>query len=119
MDGAELIALEKNHWMAHDGLSLSAGPFVQALEFASGKTAMVMGKPSKTFFDLALRDMGLRNEQVAMIGDDITTDIGGAHHAGMRSILVRTGKFLEDAVRNATVKPTHIIDSIAHLEDIL
>jgi ribonucleotide monophosphatase NagD (HAD superfamily) len=78
-----------------------------------------MGKPSKAFFDLALRDMGLRNEQVAMIGDDIITDIGGAHHAGMRGILVRTGKFREDALKCATVKPTHIIDSIAHLEDIL
>jgi len=120
MDGAELIALEKDrYWMAHDGLSLSAGPFVQALEFATGKTAMVMGKPSKAFFDLALSDMGLRNEQVAMIGDDIITDIGGAYHAGMRSILVRTGKFREDALKSATVKPTYIIDSIAYLKDIL
>ena len=120
MEGAELIALEKDrYWMAHDGLSLSAGPFVQALEFATGKTAMVMGKPSKAFFDLALSDMGLRNEQVAMIGDDITTDIGGAHHAGMRSILVRTGKFREDTLNSTTIKPTHIIDSIAYLNDIL
>ena len=120
MDGAELIALEKDrYWMAHDGLSLSAGPFVQALEFASGKTATVMGKPSKTFFDLALRDMGLLYNQVAMIGDDISTDIGGAHNAGMKSILVRTGKFREDALKSATVKPTHIIDSIAFLKDIL
>ena len=120
MEGAELIALEKDrYWMAHDGLSLSAGPFVQALEFASGKTAIVMGKPSKAFFDLALRDMGLQSEQVAMIGDDIITDIGGAHNAGMRSILVRTGKFREDALKNTMIKPTHIIDSISHLKNIL
>jgi HAD superfamily hydrolase (TIGR01458 family) len=120
MDGAELIALEKDrYWMAHDGLSLSAGPFVQALEFASGKTAKIMGKPSKDFFDLALNDMGLESNQVAMIGDDITSDIGGAHHAGMRSILVRTGKFQEDRLKSATVKPTYIIDSIACIKDIL
>ena len=120
IDGAELIALEKDrYWMAHDGLSLSAGPFVQALEFASGKTATVMGKPSKAFFDLALREMGLPPDQVAMIGDDITTDIGGALNAGMKGILVRTGKFREDTVNCALVKPAYIIDSIAHLEDIL
>lgn len=78
MEGAELIALEKDrYWMAHDGLSLSAGPFVHALELASGKTAIIMGKPSTAFFDLALNDMGLLPGQVAMIGDDITTDIGG------------------------------------------
>jgi HAD superfamily hydrolase (TIGR01458 family) len=120
MEGAELIALEKDrYWMTHNGLSLSAGPFVQALEFASGKTARVVGKPSKEFFDLALHDMGLLSGQVVMIGDDIVTDIGGAHNAGMRTILVRTGKFREDSLECSRVKPTHIIDSIADLEDIL
>ena len=120
LEGAELIALEKDrYWMAHDGLSLSAGPFVQALEFAAGKTATIMGKPSKAFFDLALLDMDLQSGQVAMIGDDIITDIGGAQNAGMRSILVRTGKFREEALKNTMIKPTHIIDSIANLKNIL
>ena len=105
--------------MAPGGLFLSAGPFVQALEFASGKTAIIMGKPSKTFFELALRDMGLRADQVAMIGDDILTDIGGAHTAGMQGILVRTGKYRKEAVENAVVKPTFVINSIAQLQDIL
>ena len=63
--------------------------------------------------------MGLQSNQVVMIGDDITTDIGGAHNAGMQGILVRTGKFREDTLKNTTVKPTHIIDSIAYLKDIL
>ncbi len=120
MEGAELIGLEKDrYWMANGGLSLSAGPFVQALEFASGKKAMIMGKPSKAFFNLALNDMDLQSGQVAMIGDDIATDIGGAHLAGMRSILVRTGKFRQEALESAMIKPTHIIDSIVQLEDIL
>ena len=78
-----LIALEKDrYWMAPDGLSLSAGPFVAALEYATGKTATVVGKPSEAFFDLALEDMGLCRDQVAMIGDDIITDTGGAQKAG-------------------------------------
>ena len=120
MNGADLIALEKDrYWMAPGGLFLSAGPFVQALEFASGKTAIIMGKPSKTFFELALRDMGLRADEVAMIGDDILTDIGGAQTAGMQGILVRTGKYRKEAVENAVVKPTFVINSIAQLQDIL
>ena len=120
MNGADLIALEKDrYWMAPGGLSLSAGPFVQALEFAAGKTATVVGKPSKTFFELALHDMGLRADQVAMIGDDILTDIGGARTMGMQGILVRTGKYRKDAVDNAVIKPGCVIDSIAQLRDIL
>ena len=120
MNGAELIALEKDrYWMAPDGLSLSAGPFVTALEFATGKKATIIGKPSKAFFDRALDEIGLRPGQVAMIGDDIITDIAGAYRVGMKSILVKTGKYRKDAVKNSVIKPTYCIDSLAHLSEIL
>jgi HAD superfamily hydrolase (TIGR01458 family) len=120
MDGAELIALEKDrYWMAEDGLCLSAGPFVSALEFATGKQATVMGKPSRRFFELALKDMHLHPEDVSMIGDDIQTDVGGAQAAGMTGILVRTGKFREDVLQNAPVRPDMVIDSIADLQTII
>ena len=118
--GAEIIALEKDrYWMAPDGVMLSAGPFVAALEFAAGKTATVMGKPSKAFFDMALRDMDLRPDQAVMVGDDIITDIAGARKTGMKAVLVRTGKYREDTLRTAVIKPTYVIDSIARLGDIL
>lgn len=118
MEGADLIALEKDrYWMAQDGLALSAGPFVSALEFATGKTALVMGKPSLTFFDLAREDMGIPAKDVIMIGDDILTDVGGAQEAGMAGILVRTGKFREDILDRSAVKPDAIIGSIADLNE--
>jgi HAD superfamily hydrolase (TIGR01458 family) len=120
MNGADLIALEKDqYWMTPGGLCLSAGPFVQALEFATGKKATIMGKPSRAFFELAISDMGLRADQVAMIGDDVLTDIGGAHETGMQGILVRTGKYRKEAVDAAVIKPGYIIDSIAQLHEIL
>jgi HAD superfamily hydrolase (TIGR01458 family) len=120
MEGAELIALERDrYWMDRDGLSLSAGPFVTALEFATGKKAVLMGKPSQDFFDLALKDMGLGREQVVMIGDDIQTDVGGARNAGMRGILVMTGKYLEEIVNKSAIRPDLTIPSIAHIREIL
>ena len=120
MEGADLIALEKDrYWMAPDGISLSAGPFVAALESATGKTATVVGKPSKAFFDLALRDMGLAADGVVMIGDDILTDIGGAQAAGMRGVLVRTGKFREEALEAALIKPAAVINSVGDIGTIL
>lgn len=118
--GAELIALEKDrYWMDRDGLSLSAGPMVAALEFATGRGATVVGKPSREFFDLALQDIGLPRDQVAMIGDDIHTDIGGAQAAGIRGILVRTGKFRENDPIRAGITPWNIVDSIADVRRAL
>jgi ribonucleotide monophosphatase NagD (HAD superfamily) len=78
-----------------------------------------MGKPSRDFFDLALNDMGLVPEKVVMIGDDILTAVGGAHNAGIRGILVRTGKYREDLVSKFAVRPDLTIQPIAHIRDIL
>ena len=94
MEGAELVALQKNrYWHSGEGLSLDAGPFVAALEYASEKRAVVVGKPEESFFRVALEDMGLQVSEVAMVGDDAEADIAGAKKAGLWGIQVRTGKW--------------------------
>ena len=118
--GAEIIALEKDrYWMASDGLSLSAGPFVTALEYATGKTAMVVGKPSKTFFNLALLDMGIDASNAIMIGDDVFTDIDGAQNIGIRGVLVKTGKYHKEVLEKSGVQPSLILNSIKDICTIL
>jgi len=120
MDGAALIALQKNrHWETAEGLSLDAGPFVAALEYATGREAEVVGKPSAAFFELAVRELGVPAERAAMVGDDVEADVGGARDAGLAGILVRTGKFREDLVRESGVEPTAIVDSIADVPALL
>jgi HAD superfamily hydrolase (TIGR01458 family) len=120
MDGAELIALQKNrYWETAEGLSLDAGPFVSALEYATGRDAEVVGKPSGSFFELALSELGVRADRAAMVGDDVEADVGGAMDAGLAGILVRTGKYREDLVRNSGIEPTATVDSIADVPDLL
>jgi HAD superfamily hydrolase (TIGR01458 family) len=120
MDGAQLIALQKNrYWETSDGLSLDAGPFVAALEYAIGREAEVMGKPSKVFFELALEELGVDAERAAMVGDDVEADIGGAMDAGLAGILVRTGKYREDQVRASGVEPTATVDTITEVPQLL
>jgi HAD superfamily hydrolase (TIGR01458 family) len=114
--GAELVALQRNRvWQREDGLALDAGPFVVALEYAVGRKAIVTGKPSPAFFEAALSALGVDAAATAMIGDDVEADIGGALDAGLDGVLVRTGKFREEAVRASGIKPTLVIDSIADL----
>jgi HAD superfamily hydrolase (TIGR01458 family) len=114
MDGAELIALQKNrYWLRADGLSLDVGPFVAALEYATGREAFVVGKPARGFFDEILHGLGVDATAAAMVGDDVESDIGGALRAGLAAVLVRTGKYREDAVRASGIEPTATVDSIA------
>ena len=106
-----MVALQRNrYWQTESGLALDAGPFVAALEFASGKDASVVGKPERDFFRLALEDLGLEAGQVAMVGDDAEADVVGARRAGLVGIQVRTGKWQAD-VGEADL----VIDSVADL----
>ena len=120
MDGAELIALQKNrYWLTPDGLSLDVGPFVAALEYATGREAAVVGKPAPAFFETVLATLGVPAERAVMVGDDVETDVGGALAAGLAGVLVRTGKYREDAVEASGVEPTVTVDSIAGVPSLL
>ncbi|HCS29215.1 MAG TPA: TIGR01458 family HAD-type hydrolase [Spongiibacteraceae bacterium] len=93
-DKAELLAVGDNRFFRGRGrLHLDAGPFVKALEYASGKSATVLGKPSADFFAIAVESMGLKPSQVLMVGDDVEADIAGGMAAGLDACLVKTGKY--------------------------
>jgi HAD superfamily hydrolase (TIGR01458 family) len=118
--GAELIALQKNrYWLRDDGLCLDVGPFVAALEYAAGCEALVVGKPAGAFFDHVLDGLGVPAGAAVMVGDDIESDIGGALRAGLAAVLVRTGKYREEAVAASGIEPTAIVDSAADLPALL
>jgi HAD superfamily hydrolase (TIGR01458 family) len=120
INGAELIAIHKNRfWQTERGLQMDIGGFVSALEYASRKQATIIGKPSPDFFKAALIDLKLTPEQVAIVGDDIDSDIGGGQRAGLTGILVKTGKYRQDDADNSPVVPSLIIPSIAELPDLL
>jgi len=95
MQGATLIAAAKNRYFQDDDeiLSMDAGGFIAALEYASNTKAKLIGKPNKEFFLLAVTSMQLEPSEVLMVGDDIESDIKGAKEAGLRTALVQTGKF--------------------------
>jgi phospholysine phosphohistidine inorganic pyrophosphate phosphatase len=112
---AALIALGMTrYWKAADGISLDVAPFVAALEHAAGRRALVLGKPAAAFFQAAADRLGVPNREILMVGDDIETDIAGAQFAGMRSALVRTGKFRE-LDQEGSVKPDAVLHSVADL----
>jgi len=114
LGGARLVALQKNrYWRRPDGLALDAGPFVAALEYAASLEALVVGKPSREFFHLAAASMGVSPERVTVVGDDLEADIGGAQAAGMRAVLVRTGKFREELLRSTSIRPDRVVDHVA------
>jgi len=110
-----LIALGMSRYaQGADGLVLDVAPFIKALEHAADCEAVVMGKPATSFFIGAVYKLNVSPDQTLMIGDDIRADVGGAQRAGLKGILVRTGKFRPRDLEG-DVEPDAVLDSIADL----
>lgn len=91
-NGAKIVATHDSAlFMYKSGPAMAAGPLVRAIEYASGKRATVIGKPSPLMFRIALKRAGCRRKEAVMVGDQVDTDIAGAINAGIDPILVTSG----------------------------
>jgi len=120
IDGATLLALAKNRtFKGDDGLlTLDAGAFVAALEYASRLDAIVLGKPSPDFFDGALASIPCAPGDAVMVGDDAEADVAGALRAGVaNALLVRTGKYRKGDETRFDPHPTATVANLAAAAD--
>lgn len=119
-NGAKILCTSKGKFFfLDDGIHIDNGGFVAMFEYATGRQAELLGKPNAGFFKLALNSMGVSENEMVMVGDDITVDVGGAKGIGALSVLVKTGKYSAESVAKAGITPDFTIDSVAYLKDIL
>jgi len=116
LQGSKLVAVANNRYFKDDNneLSMDAGCFVSALEYASGQKAQLIGKPSKEFYHLAAKSLNAGPNECVMIGDDIESDVSGAQQAGIYGILVQTGKFSEKDLDKG-IMPDEVLEFIVDL----
>jgi HAD superfamily hydrolase (TIGR01458 family) len=118
--GAEFYCLHRNRWwQTKHGPLLDAGVFVAGLEYAADTHATVLGKPSSAYFEAALEAIDADPQHAWMVGDDVEADVRGGQQHGLRTVLVRTGKFRPDALEQSGVRPDGIVSSIAYLPEWL
>ena len=114
-----LIALGMTkYFKSATGLNLDVAPFVKALEYASGVSPIVLGKPAADFFQQAANMLEIPMRELIMVGDDIMGDIHGAQRCDITALLVKTGKFRVSDLSHQ-VKPDDILESIAELPEWL
>jgi HAD superfamily hydrolase (TIGR01458 family) len=116
--GAELLCLHKNPWwQTARGPMLDGGAFVAALEYATGIEATVIGKPSASCLASALAALDAEPELTWMVTDDLEQDVRGAQLFGMKTVLLRTGKFRPEILEHSTVIPDAVLSSLANVPD--
>lgn len=117
LKGAKLLGTQGN-WYFLDRKGepvIDTGSFVHMIAKTANVEPIIFGKPSKEYFLQALKKIKLRPGEVLVVGDDIESDIQGAKNAGIKGILVRTGKgqFFESS--KSQIYPFKIIDSFSSL----
>ncbi len=103
-----------------DGEVPDCGAVIGAIEGMLGREIdAVLGKPSRVTIDVALDRLGLEADECVMIGDRLGTDVRMGDRAGMRTALVLTGVTDRDMLTNADVRPDHVLDSLADIDEVL
>lgn len=103
------------------GPEITVGGYGLMLEKASAKPAVRIGKPAPIMFEMALRDMGLTNKDVLMVGDNQGVDVEGARGAGMASALIKTGEYAWPQLQSSSRphQPEWVIGNLLQLFDLL
>jgi HAD superfamily hydrolase (TIGR01458 family) len=120
MDGAALVGMHRNlYWLTTEGLELDAGAYLSGLEEATGREAVICGKPTGQYFESALAVLGVPAERAVMVGDDILNDVRAAQALGIRGALVKTGKFLPGDLDKVPEPPDFVLETIAELPALI
>ncbi|OLD52397.1 MAG: hypothetical protein AUI58_03095 [Chloroflexi bacterium 13_1_40CM_2_70_6] len=116
--GARFVASNKDRAYPVEGRLLpGAGSIVTAIEVATGRQALCIGKPEPFLFQEAIRRVGRPGDRVVVVGDSTDYDIVAAHRVGATGVLILTGLTEADALRRTTgdAVPDRVVRSLEEL----
>ena len=123
LKGAKLIGSQGNrYFLDQDGNpKIDTGSLVRMVADAAHIKPIILGKPNSDYFKLALKKIGLKTNEVIIIGDDVESDIQGAKNAGIKGILVKTGKGQKKFQKNyhLKIKPFLTLNLFSELRNLL
>ena len=115
--GATLVATNPDPYCpTPEGGIPDCAAMLAAIEACTGATAeAVVGKPSVHMARALLGRLGMRAEDVAVVGDRLLTDMAMARSLNMTGILVLTGATRAEDLAGVPVQPQYLIDSLNEL----
>ncbi|MFQ6057849.1 MAG: HAD-IIA family hydrolase [Anaerolineae bacterium] len=114
--GAKFIGTNPDRtFPAEEGIVPGCGAILAAVEVATDVKPLVIGKPQRAIFDLALARMGTDRGATAVLGDRLETDILGGQEAGLMTILVLSGVTTRRDLERSPVAPDLVFEDIEHL----
>ena len=86
---------------------------------ATGKEAKFIGKPEPDMINILKEKYNLSNDEIAMVGDRVYTDITCGYNANVFTICVLSGESTLETIENSNIKPNLVVNSIKDLIDMI
>jgi 4-nitrophenyl phosphatase len=114
--GAKFVATNPDRGLKmEDGISPGTGAIVAAVETGSMTKPLMIGKPEGIIFEMALKKLGMKNDEVIVVGDNIDTDAAAGINAGIRTVVILTGISTHEEVLRSPHKATWTVRNFAEL----
>jgi 4-nitrophenyl phosphatase len=119
--GAKFIATNPDKALKIEGGILpGTGAIVDAVAKEAGLQPSVMiGKPEKLIIEMGIKRLGMKKEEVILVGDNVETDIPAGVKAGIRTALILTGISTRKDLQNLPNQPTWVVESYEELSRIV
>ena len=116
--GVEYVAANPDYVCPlKDGKSMpDCGSMISLLETSTGKRPLVVGKPNTLMIDYVAKNLGIKKDNLAMVGDRLYTDIQMAIDADITSILVLSGETDQAMLAEASQNPDFVFESVAEIK---
>jgi len=119
--GAHFVATNPDRTCPVEGGEIpDCAGMIAAIEAVTGKNVeVIVGKPSPLILQAAFEAMGLRPDDCILIGDRLETDIKMGKDSGMATGIVLTGVTDEKTLKESSIHPDFIFQSIADVGNLL
>lgn len=116
-NGADFISTNPDRALPSErGMVLGNGAITAAIEYATNKEALYIGKPSSIIMNYAIEELAIPADKIVMIGDNYDTDIMSGIVAKLDTIHVETGLTTASEVQTKAVAPTIMVKDLSYLQ---
>lgn len=102
-----------------NGFIPDCGAICKLLECTVDRKPIYIGKPQSSMIEQIKNFVNCRYEEMVVIGDRLYTDIAIGINAGIDTICVLTGEATIEEIKQSSIKPTYVFDSIKDIYKVL
>lgn len=102
-----------------NGFIPDCGAIAKMIEYATNKQPIYIGKPEPTMIESVMKKFNVDKEDTIVIGDRLYTDIASGINANVSTICVLTGEATEEDIKNSSIKPTYVLNSVQNIYELI